>query len=124
MAAKRCTIKVTANFEANLGAIESFLTEADARQVFTALLDDLAASIIPNLERYPELGRPFLDQPAHSVEAREKIERVRSKIGSATLREYLAGDFLILYAVDGRTVYLLSIKHHRQLSFNLPSHWR
>lgn len=124
MAAKRCTIKVTANFEANLGAIESFLTEADARQVFTALLDDLAASIIPNLERYPELGRPFLDQPAKSVEAREMIGRLKSKIGSVTLREYLAGDYLILYTVESRTVYLLSIKHHRQLSFDLPSHWR
>lgn len=124
MAAKRCTVRVTANFEANLEAIEAFLAEADARQAFTALLDDLAASIIPNLERYPEMGRPFLEQPAQSVEAREKIKRIESRIGSATLREYLAGDFLILYAVRERTVYLLSIKHHRQLSFDFPAHWR
>ena len=124
MAEKRCTVKVTANFEANLGAIESFLAEADAPQAFTALLDELAASIIPNLERYPEMGRAFLDQPAKSVEARQKIERLKSKIGAAPLREYLAGDFLILYAVNNRSVYLLSIKNHRQLSFDLPSHWR
>lgn len=124
MAAKRCTVKVTANFEANLEAIESFLAEADAPQVFTALLDELSANIIPNLERYPEMGRAFLDRPAQSVETREKIRRIESRIGSATLREYLAGDFLILYAVRERTVYLLSIKHHRQLSFDFPAHWR
>jgi hypothetical protein len=124
MAAKRCTVKVTANFEANLGAVEKFLADANAQQAFTALLDDLADSVIPNLERYPELGRPFLDQPAQSVEARERIKRLESRFGSVTLREYLAGDFLILYAVESRTVYLLSIKHHRQLSFDLPAHWR
>jgi hypothetical protein len=124
MAAKRCTVKVTANFEANLGAVEKFLADANAQQAFTALLDDLADSVIPNLERYPELGRPFLDQPAQSVEARERIKRLESQFGSVTLREYLAGDFLILYAVESRTVYLLSIKHHRQLSFDLPAHWR
>lgn len=124
MAAKRCTVKVTVNFEANLEAIEAFLAEADARQAFTALLDDLAGSIIPNLERYPEMGRPFLDQPAQSVEARQKIKQLKSRMGTAAIREYLAGDFLIPYAIQSRTVHLLSIKHHRQLSFDFPAHWR
>ncbi len=124
MAAKRCTVKVTANFEANLGAIESFLAEADAPRAYTALLDELADSIIPNLERYPEMGRLLLEHPAQSVEAREKIKQIESRIGYATLREYLAGDFLILYAAADRSVYLLSVKHHRQLSFDLSSHWR
>lgn len=43
---------------------------------------------------------------------------------NTTLREYIARDFLILYGARGRTVYLLSIKHHRQLSFDFPAHWR
>ena len=30
-------------------------------------------------------------------------------------------NFLVL--VKGGSVYLLSIKHHRQLSFDLPGHW-
>ena len=123
MAAKRCTVKVTANFEANLEAIEAFLAEADARQAFTALLDDLADSVIPNLERYPEIGRPFLGRSAQSVEARQSIKRLESRMGSTAPREYVAGDFLILYAVQDRTIYLLSIKHHRQLSFAFPAHW-
>ena len=124
MAARRCTVKVTANFEANLEAIEVFLAEAGATQAFTVLLGELADSIIPNLERFPEMGRLFLDRPAQSVEARQKIEQLESRIGDTTLREYIAGDFLILYGAQGRTVYLLSIKHHRQLSFDLPAHWR
>lgn len=124
MAAKRCAVKVTANFEANLAAIEAFLAEADATQAFTALLNDLAEQVVPNLEHYPEMGRTFLDRPAQSVEARQKIKQLRSRMGTTAIREYLAGDFLILYAVQSRTVHLLSIKHHRQLSFDFPAHWR
>lgn len=124
MAARRCTVKVAANFETNLEAIEVFLAKAGATPAFTTLLGELADSIIPNLERFPEMGRLFLDRPAQSVEARQKIRQLESRIGSTTLREYVAGDFLILYGARGRTVYLLSIKHHRQLSFDLPVHWR
>jgi hypothetical protein len=69
------------------------------------------------------MGRPFLSRTASSVEAREKVEQVRTKIGAGELREYLAGDYLILYAVIDRVVYLLSIKHHRQLSFDLSGYW-
>ena len=123
MAGKRIAVKVTANFEANLEAVRGFLAEAGAARAFDALLDDLAATVIPNLERFPAMGRPFLSRPAYSVEARDKIEKVRARIGAGELREYLAGDYLVLYALIGRTVYLLSIKHHRQLSFDLAGHW-
>jgi len=124
MAARRCTVKVAANFETNLEAIEVFLAKAGATPAFTTLLGELADSIIPNLERFPEMGRLFLDRPAQSVEARQKITQLESRIGNTTLREYIAGDFLILYGARGRTVYLLSIKHQRQLSFDFPVHWR
>ena len=39
------------------------------------------------------------------------------------LREYLHGDYLILYTLAGSTVYLLSIRHHRQLSFAFAKLW-
>ena len=126
MTAKRCNVRVTANFEANLEAIKQFLTEAGAPLAFDALLDDLAGHLIPTLEHHPEIGRPFLDRKAHSVEARQRIQQLTSRIGTGTtsLREYIAGDFLILYATQEKFVYLLSIKHHRQLSFDFPTHWR
>jgi hypothetical protein len=45
------------------------------------------------------------------------------------LREYLHGDYLLLYAVVDASaqaqamVYLLSIRHHRQLSFDFARLW-
>jgi plasmid stabilization system protein ParE len=126
MTAKRCNVRVTANFEANLEAIEQFLAEAGAPLAFDALLDDLAEHVTPTLEHHPDIGRPFLDRKAHSVEARQRIHQLTSRMGTDTisLREYIAGDFLILYAAREKFVYLLSIKHHRQLSFDFPAQWR
>ncbi len=40
------------------------------------------------------------------------------------LREYLHGDYLILYTLVGSTVYLLSIRHHSQLSFAFEKLWQ
>jgi hypothetical protein len=54
-----------------------------------------------------------------------RLESLARRLGSETgLREYISGDYLVLYAVRGDDVYLLSIKHHRQLSFDLKEHWR
>jgi hypothetical protein len=39
------------------------------------------------------------------------------------LREYLHGDYLMLYTQTGSTAYLLSIRHHRQLSFAFAKLW-
>ena len=125
MAAKRCNVRITANFEVNLEAIEKFLAGASVPVAFDALLDDLAEHVTPTLEYHPDIGRPFLDLKAHSVEARQRIQQLTSRIGTGTtsLREYIAGDFLILYAARGKFVYSLSIKHHRQLSFDFSAHW-
>jgi hypothetical protein len=42
---------------------------------------------------------------------------------SAVVRELIVGDYLILYALRDPDVYLLAIKHHLQLSFDLQGHW-
>ena len=123
MALKPATVKYSANFEANLGQIEVFLSQADAPQAYDALLAELAATVIPNLERFPQMGRPFFNRGAGSVEAHEKIKRLALRIGDGELREYLSGDYLLLYAFMRQTVYLLSIKHHRQLSFDFERLW-
>ena len=93
-------------------------------QAYIALLDELVAAVVPNLERYPEMGRPFLERSTRSVETEEKVRRLKTRVGSRSVREYLVGDYLILYAVGRRTVDLLSIKHHRQLSFDLAAGWQ
>lgn len=123
MAPKRASVKLTANFEANLDQLEAFLVEADAAAAYDALLADLETTFIPNLESFPRMGRPFFNRGAGSVEAHAKIGRLAPRIGDGELREYLSGDYLLLYAFMERTVYLLSIKHHRQLSFDFERLW-
>lgn len=121
------TVKLTSNFERNLADIESFLTEAAAPHAFDALLDELTDTVIPNLERFPAMGRSFLNRAIRSVEVSNGIDVLRGelvKIGNnAEIMEYVMQHYLLLYALSDSTVYLLSIKHHKQLSFDLAAHW-
>lgn len=126
--ARKPVVGLTANFERNLADIERFLTEAEAPRAYDALLDELLDTVIPNLERFPGIGRPFLAHPARSVEATNALEAVRAKLSALTpdaqaLREYILDHYLVLYAQVGGSLYLLAIRHHRQLSFDLQSHW-
>ena len=127
MPTERHTVKLTRNFERNLDDIERFLDENDATSAFDLLLDELAGTVIPNLENLPKMGRPFLDRPALSVEARNRVEKLRTQLdslgSSSDIREYVLSHYLVLYAVIETTVYLLSIRHHRQLSFDFEDLW-
>jgi hypothetical protein len=121
-------VSFTANFERNLEAIERFLLDAEAPLVFDTLLDRLMNTVIPNLERFPDIGRPFLDRPARSVEVRNGLDALQRKLTAigegGVLCEYVLPDFLLLYARFDATIYLLSIRHHRQLSFDFESLWQ
>lgn len=66
--ARTLVVKFTANFECKPEEIERFLTDAEAPQAYDVLLDELSETVIPNLERFPEMGRPFLARPPRSVE--------------------------------------------------------
>ena len=127
----KIVVKLTANFERNLADIEQFLTEADAQQTFDGLLDELLDTVIPNLERFPGMGRPFLNRAVGSVEATNALRALRALRAKLTalmiepdaLREYVMAHYLVLYAQIQGTLHLLSIKHHRQLSFDFNAHW-
>lgn len=126
--AVRLTVRLTANFERNLADIEHFLTEAKAPQAYDALLDELLDTVIPNLERFPGIGRPFLANAARSVETTNALEALRAKLSALTpdpeaLREYILDHYLVLYAQIDANLYLLAIRHHRHLSFDFQSHW-
>lgn len=115
-------MELTDSFLARLDSIEAFLTEADAAFAYDDLLAGLRATVVPNLARFPLMGRRYLDQPPQSVEALEQLAKLPS--GAADrLRVYLHGDYLMLYSVVGEVVYLLSIRHHRQLSFDFAGLW-
>ena len=116
-------VELTATFLARLDAIEVFLADADATFAFDELLTRLRDTVIPNLRRFPKIGRRYLDDPPQSAEALAQLAAL--PVGAANLlREYLHGDYLMLYTAldDVSTVFLLSIRHHRQLAyaFDLP----
>ena len=127
--AKKSVVKFTANFEHNLEDIEQFLTEQEAPQAFDSLLDELLETVIPNLEQFPEIGRLFMARQPRSVETTNALAKLHAKLSglnqkSDALREYILSDYLLLYAlIDGATVYLLSIRHQRQISFDFDGHW-
>ena len=109
-------VEVTASFLARLDSIEKFLSQVDALSAFDKLLARLQATVIPNLRRFPRMGRPYLEQPPQSTEALAQLARLPAG-ALDELREYLTGGYLILYTVRGKSVYLLSIRHHRQDAF-------
>ena len=124
MAESRYRVELTSSFLERLDAIESFLTEAEAAFAYDQILSELRTTVFPNLARFPRIGRRYLDNPPHSAEALAQLAALPA--GSAcALREYLHGDYLVLYVASepDATVYLLSIRHHRQLSFDLARLW-
>jgi len=120
----RRTVRITRNFDKNLADIRRFLEEQEASREFQSLLEQLFETVIPNLERFPEIGVDFLAKLPQSTEGLMRVETLKQRLGKNTsLREYIGGDYLVLYALRGDNIYLLSIKHHRQLSFDLKEHW-
>lgn len=121
---RRRIVRITRNFDKNLADIRRFLEEQEAPREFQSLLERLFETVIPNLERFPDMGVDFLVKLPQSMEGMMRLETLKQRLGkNASLREYISGDYLLLYALRGDNIYLLSIKHHRQLSFDLKEHW-
>lgn len=122
MAEKRVGVELTDSFLERLKSIESFLAEAGAPTAYDDLVAALREQVIPNLRRFPQLGRRYLARPPQSAEALAQFARLPAEAADG-LREYLTGDYLILYTQAGSKVFLLSIGHHRQLSFDFGKLW-
>ena len=128
MADQLYRVELTASFLERLESIQAFLVEADAGLAFDDLLAELRATVIPNLRRFPRMGRRYLANPPQSAEALALLAVLPAGAPDA-LREYLHGDYLMLYLVEDAsakpeaTVYLLTIRHHRQLSFDFYGLW-
>lgn len=117
-------VELTNHFQDRLDAIEAFLSAADADFAFDALLRELRGTVIPNLGRFPRMGRRYLDAPPRSTEALAILAQLPAG-ALDIMREYLHGDYLLLYTVfDAEaTVTLLSIRHGRELSFDFAGLW-
>ncbi len=120
----RNVVRVAENFAHNLESVRRFLEEADALEAYDHLLSKLFEDVIPNLERFPDLGSDLLSRRPQSIEAERLHERLRSwqRRGFA-FRQYLFDEYVLLYANRERATYLLALRHHRQLSFDLSGHW-
>lgn len=117
-------VRVTANFLRNLDTIREVLAEQKSAAAFDGWVEHLIQDVIPNLERFPDMGRELLERAPQSVEGHAKLHALKVKTGANTaVREYIADNYLQQYAVRETGVFLLSIRHHRQLSFDLRTHW-
>jgi hypothetical protein len=66
----------------------------------------------------------FLSLEPLSKEGRARLQALLENRATDTqIREYGNNDYLILYAVREAIVFLLAIRQHRQLSFDLRGHW-
>ncbi|MEK8090796.1 type II toxin-antitoxin system RelE/ParE family toxin [Thermithiobacillus plumbiphilus] len=124
MMGSQVTIHVTRNLETNLEQIRTFLLEKDLPKRFDHLLDLLFEQLVPNLERFPRMGRDFLAHEPLSVEGLARLRGLVASFPVDEIREYPFDDYLLLYALRGHDLYLLSLKHHRQLSFDFQAFWR
>lgn len=115
--------RFTENFSTNLTAIEEFLGTHGGRALHR-FLDRLFDDVIPALCRFPQAGRSFLAHPIKSAKAKTLTKELRRLLGKGDdLREFVMDDYLVLCLVRRSQVIFLSVKHHRQLSFDLKGFW-
>ncbi len=57
---RRRTVRITRNFDTNLADIRRFLEEQQAPLAFRSLIEELFETVIPNLQRFPDMGVDFL----------------------------------------------------------------
>lgn len=124
MAEQPYSVELTDSFIERLAPIEAFLEEADAAVAYDDLLTGLRGTVIPNLARFPLIGKRYLDQPPQSAEALAKLAQLPPGRANA-LRVYLHGDYVILYVADTvkLTAYLLAVCHQADLSFDFARLW-
>ena len=103
-------VRIARNFERNLDALREFLIERQAEPVFERLIDELFDEVIPNLSRFPRLGRELLERRPLSVQGELKWDAVVRRLGDGEeLRQYIHGEYLLLYLFNEREVLLLAI---------------
>lgn len=122
MAGKRPAF--TENFSENLTSIQTFLGP-EGKSFFERLLDRLFDEVVPTLCRFPQAGRSLLAHRVHSRESKATLTKLRDRLAvNDNLREFIMDDYVILYLIRGSRIVFLSIKHHRQLSFDLRLFWQ
>lgn len=120
-------VSLSANFEKNLVDIAQYLDTAQlnnaalntaaAQPAYVQLLDTLSTKVIVDLAQFPEIGRKYLERQQQSVEAIALLTQIENLCPPDELRQYRLNDYLVLYINRSNTIYLLAIRHQRQLAF-------
>lgn len=113
-------IRFTANVLANLDAIEAHWQGQGDGRGFDRLLAELDDVVLPNLSRFPRMGRLFLERAPDSVEAQRLHAGIRARLAAGQqIREYVLDEHLLLYRVGDEVLDLLALRHQKQLGFDL-----
>ena len=119
-------VEAAPNFLANLDAAHQFFQIQDANTA-DARLAKLKADLremIAILAWSPASGRPARFLSAKSAQATLKanaVQQLAEQAGLPHLREYIVGQFIVLYAHSDAEVVLLALKHQRQLMYSADS---
>lgn len=123
-AKRRVSAQVSAapHFAGCLQAVHAFMVEHDAASAFARLtqLKRELRDMKTLLAWSPASGRPARFLRPNSAQASLRLAAVQQLAQSAGLphlREYVIGSHVVLYAHSDTEVVLLSLKHHRQLTF-------
>ena len=119
-------IVATDNYRGNLDSIEAYWEACLFLAGNGKLLTELDTTALVHLRNHPRMGRNFFQRQPGSVDAAtraQKLDALLRTLGTDTeraeVREYVLTDYLLLYALAGQVIYLLAIKHHKQLSFEI-----
>ncbi len=116
-------VEAAPNFLVNLDAAHHFFLVQDADSAdsrLTKLKADIR-DMIAILAWSPASGRPARFLSAKSAQAALKanaVQQLAEQAGLPSLREYIVGQFIVLYAHSDADVVLLAIKHQRQLMYS------
>ena len=124
---RRVSAQVSAapHFAGCLQAVHTFMVEQDAASAparLTQLKRELR-EMKTLLAWSPASGRPARFLRPNSAQASLRlgaVQQLAQLVGLPHLREYVLGSHVVLYAHSDTEVVLLSLKHHRQLSFITP----
>jgi len=116
-------VEAAPNFLANLNAAHQFFLLQDATTAetrFSKLKTELR-EMIAILAWSPASGRPARFLTTQAAQTRLKlaaVEQLAAQAGLPVLREYVTGQYLVLYAHSDTEVVLLALKHQRELIYS------
>ena len=116
-------VEAAPNFLANLDAAHQFfqIQDAGSADARLAKLKEDLREMIAVLAWSPASGRPARFISAKSAQATLKansVQQLAEQAGLPSLREYIVGQFIVLYAHSDTDVVLLALKHQRQLMYS------